>query len=906
MDAAPDASVAVPEPCPILMAWSKSHVVMSQLVKAKRLLLLQHNKLNRAVLVDNMEVLACGPPLTCCKNMSQDFIWVIGMVAQEDDYNLCENRKTATFPARSESTATVSQIWNTSAAGSSGGESSDDSASDDEGMGEGCGESESEEVDEEVECMPPPEGPETPDLSAALDDDPKPEVTVEPPRNTRSKPKAPNSSAHKPEVTGARENPSSSSKPEVTGAPETSSKPEVTEAPKNPTRKPDLEVTGAPGTSSKPEVTAEPKNPARKPEITGAPENPTRKPDHKVTGGAPENPRKPGHKVTAGAPENPRKPGHKVTGLYRDFFWDGRTKEQVSRAEATESSHIFYAFGILYDCDADMHYKCLNCGDTGGLDDLRIPELRDEDDAASQAASLRLAQALDDELSKGDDAASQAASLRLAQALQAEDDKEFLEHDLEAELLAEQLSLEELILQAEEGELQRLLAQEEADLLQAKVQSLGSMTASIGELMPPPSIRKARESVPAELSSSSHDTLHKLPPINPKRTLEPELEACKEPEAEAKKPRIVHETEHKQPKRAADVQVTMCLDNVDTLPNDFDGLDDAVGCMQAAKVQDLGEGSGVGLLVDVPSEAPVIEQKECEPPVSVSVDGALADDKSDHDDDGVSLSIGTVHYSDGEKSAAEEAVEAKLPECPDTTVFKPMSPSEQMIATGAVPKKTKKTKQSKACEETPEEPLATTLAAEEPTSCRGRGGSRGRGRGRGKSLASSRGRGGKGKGRGGRKAKEEVPPSPPATEADESQPEASADEHPEATEEEEEDKIEETAKPKVKRGPAAKPKSKATAKSKNARKKDAASPKAKAKAKSSAKPKPKAKEDPKPKAGATKRPRGSASRDKAEDQHDESKARKSRKSVAYHKAMSQAKSEGKPLEACKAAAKAVS
>ena len=143
--------------------------------------------------------------------------------------------------------------------------------------------------------------------------------------------------------------------------------------------------------------------------------------------------------------------------------------------------------------------------------------------------------------------------MRLAQALQAEADEDFIEHDLEAELLAEQLSLEELLLQAEEGELQRLLAQEEADLLQAKMQSLESMTESIGELMPPPSVRKAREG-----SSSCRDALQKLPPINAKRTLEPELEACKEPGAEAKRPCIVHEAEHKQPQRAADVQMSVC------------------------------------------------------------------------------------------------------------------------------------------------------------------------------------------------------------------------------------------------------------------------------------------------------------------------------------------------------------
>ena len=56
MDLAPDASV--PEPCPVLMAWKTCPVVMAQLAKSKRMLVLQHNKLNRAVLIDNMEALA--------------------------------------------------------------------------------------------------------------------------------------------------------------------------------------------------------------------------------------------------------------------------------------------------------------------------------------------------------------------------------------------------------------------------------------------------------------------------------------------------------------------------------------------------------------------------------------------------------------------------------------------------------------------------------------------------------------------------------------------------------------------------------------------------------------------------------------------------------------------------------
>lgn len=58
MDPAPEASVAVSEACPVLGAWSKCPVVMAQLAKSKKMLVLQHKKLNRAVLVDNMEALA--------------------------------------------------------------------------------------------------------------------------------------------------------------------------------------------------------------------------------------------------------------------------------------------------------------------------------------------------------------------------------------------------------------------------------------------------------------------------------------------------------------------------------------------------------------------------------------------------------------------------------------------------------------------------------------------------------------------------------------------------------------------------------------------------------------------------------------------------------------------------------
>ena len=190
--------------------------------------------------------------------------------------------------------------------------------------------------------------------------------------------------------------------------------------------------------------------------------------------------------------------------------------------------------------DKQMHFRCLSCGDAGAIDVLK-----------SFPCS-----ALDDEMAK-DDATSQAASLRLAQALQAEHDEELIGRDLEAELLAEQLSLEELLLQAEEGELQRLLAQEEADLLQAKMESLESRTESVGELMPPPSVRKGRAcSGSGAGSSTDGPQLQKLPAISAKRTLEHEFQACKDSGAEAKRPCTMHEAEQKQPQRAADVHST--------------------------------------------------------------------------------------------------------------------------------------------------------------------------------------------------------------------------------------------------------------------------------------------------------------------------------------------------------------
>lgn len=51
-------SASAPESCPVLKAWSKSASVMSQVCKAKKLLVLQHGKLDRATLVDNIELLS--------------------------------------------------------------------------------------------------------------------------------------------------------------------------------------------------------------------------------------------------------------------------------------------------------------------------------------------------------------------------------------------------------------------------------------------------------------------------------------------------------------------------------------------------------------------------------------------------------------------------------------------------------------------------------------------------------------------------------------------------------------------------------------------------------------------------------------------------------------------------------
>lgn len=52
------ASTPAPESCPVLKAWSKSASIMSQVCRAKKLLVLQHGKLNRATLVDNIELLS--------------------------------------------------------------------------------------------------------------------------------------------------------------------------------------------------------------------------------------------------------------------------------------------------------------------------------------------------------------------------------------------------------------------------------------------------------------------------------------------------------------------------------------------------------------------------------------------------------------------------------------------------------------------------------------------------------------------------------------------------------------------------------------------------------------------------------------------------------------------------------
>lgn len=191
---------------------------------------------------------------------------------------------------------------------------------------------------------------------------------------------------------------------------------------------------------------------------------------------------------------------------------------------------------VVKDSDDGKCFRCLNCGDIGGFEAFGCFPCNASD--AEQAKSA-----------DADDAASQAASLRLAQALQAEED-ELIDQDLEAELLAEQLSLEELVLQAEEGELQRLLAQEEAELLQAKMESLETRMEYVGELLPPP----------GSGGSSSSRELKKLPAIITKRSLEHELELSEGPKAaEAKRPRMTHEAEHKQSQRAAYVSGFMCV-----------------------------------------------------------------------------------------------------------------------------------------------------------------------------------------------------------------------------------------------------------------------------------------------------------------------------------------------------------
>ena len=98
-------------------------------------------------------------------------------------------------------------------------------------------------------------------------------------------------------------------------------------------------------------------------------------------------------------------------------------------------------------------FKCLNCGDGGSIEHLksyRCDALEAENDAA-YIASRKLAETL---RAKEEAAAGSGDS------------------DVEAELLREQLALEELLLQAEEGELQRLLAEDEAALLEAQVLSL--------------------------------------------------------------------------------------------------------------------------------------------------------------------------------------------------------------------------------------------------------------------------------------------------------------------------------------------------------------------------------------------------------------------------------------------------
>ncbi|CAE7663077.1 lss [Symbiodinium sp. CCMP2592] len=567
-----DGAAPVPEPCPILRAWSKSPTVMGQVAKARRILILQHDKLNRATL------------------------------------------------------------------------------------GEGSGESESEvDDDEELDVADVSEPPVNPSPESA------PEITVSPKPAKRCRAAkfevakawlnrvAESKVAETPEehhaakpVAKAPEN--HAAEPKVAKAPENHAAEPVAKAPENHTAEHKVAKAPEENHAAKAKVAKAPENHAAKPEVAKAPENHAA---HEIAKAPEENhAAKPkvakvakalgvaGECMTMPPTAVPGGTGTKDKGLkliipralpaldrpnydYHPFgiFCGRDSTSQGSLGCIDPNAKHRREHYVVKDDDKGKSFRCLNCGDVGGFEALQCFPCNALD--AEQAKSAN-------------DATSQAASLRLAQALQAEENELV---DLEAELLAEQLSLEELVLQAEEGELQRLLAQEEAELLQAKMESLETRMECVGEVLPPP----------GSGGSSSSSELKKLPAMSTKRSLEQQLELSEDPKAEAKRPCITHEAEHKQPQRAADVS----LDNVDTLPMDINlgGLD-AIDSLIKSTEEDLGTGSVLLCPGEQPLETPEGQEKEREPMMSV----AAVDDEAAKSDDGVSLSLGTVHYTDDEGS----------------------------------------------------------------------------------------------------------------------------------------------------------------------------------------------------------------------------------------------------------------
>ncbi|CAE7438632.1 unnamed protein product, partial [Symbiodinium sp. CCMP2456] len=532
-------------------------------------------------------------------------------------------------------------------------------------------------------------------------------------------------------------------------------------------------------------------------------------------------------------------------------------------------------------------FKCLNCGDGGSIEHLKSYRC-DALEAESDATYI--------------------ASRKLAETLRAEEEATAGsgDSDVEAELLREQLALEELLLQAEEGELQRLLAEDEAALLEAKILSLepeakapnslkrerdladltAEEEADLREAKNSPKqerdiadlireeeaelaevkARNMRARAQAQATPQHHKKILKIPHITTKRTLE-------DPNAKAmtKKPRVEVQS---QSQRIADANkhvenVIVCPDNLETQPLEFHmgGLDVAAD----AKLDDDAQDGHLGT--------------ESVAEVSVAAEG------SEHESEEGRESHHTLHY--------EESAKEVLPECPDAEPFKALSPAEQVQQSGG---KLKKKKNKKAAGLQDEE-------IDEEGSAPRRGGRGGRG-GRG---ATARGRG---RGRGRKQNEEPVEPkeaSPVATEPEESEAESA----------EVEDVEPEEQHSKRKRDDAGKPTATTQAKTKaaaNATAKTAAKAKAKTAAKAKAKTAPEAKAKPAAKAKAKTKATGPAANPKAAAAKDggtkaktsgkgldaEQKALKSRKSVAYHKAMTQARNEGKALDVCKKEAQAVS